>query len=59
MYYGYYIAKALGRFSKELQQEYIIKKYYGCAQTLGTIIEKTTDESSRAHGWSVGIAEFL
>ena len=59
MYYGYYIAKALGKISKDLQKQYIIQKYYKCANTLDTIIEKIDDTSSRAHGWSVGIIEFL
>lgn len=59
MYYGYFIAKALETVSKELQKKYIISKYWNCAKNLGTIIEKINDESSRAHGWSVGIVEFL
>jgi hypothetical protein len=59
MYFGYYIAKAIRMFSKKLTQEYIISKYYPYAKQFGTIIEKITPESSLAHGWSVGIVEFL
>jgi hypothetical protein len=59
MYYGYFIAKALGTFSKESQQQYIIQKYFECSKHFGTIFEKTEPESSLAHGWSVGVVEFL
>jgi hypothetical protein len=59
MYYGYYIAKALGFISPDIQKDYIIKKYYDCANIFGTIIEKIDPESSLAHGWSVGIVEFI
>lgn len=58
MYFGYFIAKAL-MFNKELQQKYIIDKYYEYAKQYGSIIEKIEPESSMAHGWSIGIVEFL
>jgi hypothetical protein len=59
MYYGYFIAKALGKISAEDQKNYIIQKYWECANTFGNIREKITDESSRAHGWSIGFIEFI
>jgi len=58
MYYGYYIAKAL-EINKVIQKKYIIDKYYDCANIYSTIIEKIEPESSMAHGWSIGVAEFL
>jgi hypothetical protein len=59
MYFGYYVAKALGNISPDIQKDYIIQKYYNCANNLSTIIEKINPESSLAHGWSVGVVEFL
>lgn len=58
MYYGYYVAKALTE-NKPLQRKYITDKYFTCANTYSTIIEKIDPESSMAHGWSIGVAEFL
>lgn len=58
MYYGYYVAKALSS-DKALLEKYILDKYHSCAETYSTIIEKTTPESSMAHGWSIGVADFL
>jgi hypothetical protein len=59
MYFGYYVAKALGNISTDIQKDYIIQKYHNCANNFSTIIEKINPESSLAHGWSVGVVEFL
>lgn len=59
MYYGYFVAKALGKISKEVQKQYIIQKYYDLVSIYGTIIEKIEPESSLVHGWSIGIIEFI
>lgn len=55
-YFAYFIAKIL----PSGQDINFIQKYYGqMIKTYGTIQEKVGDDSSLAHGWSIGIAEIL
>jgi hypothetical protein len=58
-YFAYFVAAALGKFSRE-EMIAFIKRYYGpIAARHGTIREKVADTASQAHGWSVGVAALL
>jgi hypothetical protein len=59
-YYAYFVARAIGKASRERMRQFI-EDYYGpIAARYGTIWEKTDDRAaSLAHGWSVGVAALL
>jgi hypothetical protein len=59
LYYGYFVAAALARDSPERAVRFV-KSFYGpVAERYGTLYEKTNADASMAHGWSVGIVDFL
>jgi hypothetical protein len=59
LYYGYFVAGALARDAPERAVRFV-KSFYGpVAERYGTLYEKTSAEASMAHGWSVGIVDFL
>ena len=59
LYYGYFVAGALARHDPARAIDYIRRRYGPVARTYGTLYEKTHDRASLAHGWSVGIVDFL
>ena len=63
-YYGFFLAKSLligtgNNNNKEQCLKYIKHYYEPIAKKWGTIWEKSNENASLAHGWSVGIASFL
>ena len=58
-YFAYFIANAL-RYCSQKQSLDFIEEFYGpIAQTYGSIYEKTSDEASLSHGWSMAISSLL
>jgi hypothetical protein len=58
-YFSYFVALALRNISKARTLTFIEKFYEPIARTYGSIYEKTSDDASLAHGWSIGIASLL
>ncbi len=59
LYFGYFVARAIGRSSRVEMLDFV-KRFYGpIAARHGTIVEKTGDHASLAHGWSVGVASLI
>jgi len=58
-YYGYFVANAIGKQSKQQMLDFIKAYYLPIAQQYGTLWEKSDDQASLAHGWSVGIAQLI
>lgn len=59
-YYAYFVAKALDKCKNRLSTlEFIHKFYDPIVNRFGTIYEKTNGNASLAHGWSIGISQFL
>jgi hypothetical protein len=58
-YFAYFVACALRHTSEKRTLKFIEDFYGPIALKHGSIFEKTSDEASLAHGWSVGIVSFL
>jgi hypothetical protein len=58
-YFAYFVALALQQISPQRALAFVEGFYGPIAQTYGTLYEKTNDEASLAHGWSVAIAALL
>jgi hypothetical protein len=58
-YFAFFVAQALSLRSQEHTVKFIEEFYGPIARTYGSLYEKTSDEASLAHGWSVGIASLL
>ncbi|MDY6993035.1 MAG: hypothetical protein SVR94_10600 [Pseudomonadota bacterium] len=58
-YYGYFVAKAIGKYSNKHMLAFIKAYYLPMAQQYHTLWEKCDDQASLAHGWSVGIAQLI
>ena len=58
-YFAYFVARALRHRSQSKVLQFIEEFYGPMAQTYGSIYEKTSDEASLAHGWSMAIASLM
>ena len=58
-YFGWFVAAALALRSREAMLGFVRGFYGPRAARWGTIPEKTHDDASLAHGWSVGVAALL
>lgn len=58
-YFGWFVAAALGLRSREAMLGFVRGFYGPRAVRWGTIPEKTHDDASLAHGWSVAVASLL
>jgi hypothetical protein len=58
-YFAYFVACALRRISEKRAIQFIEEFYGPIILKHGSIYEKTSDDASLAHGWSVGIASLL
>ena len=58
-YFGYFVAKALAKSSPEAMRAFVRTHYLPWARRYGTLVERTDDAWSLAHGWSVGVAELI
>lgn len=58
-YYAYFIAKALKKKSPNLAKKFILEYYNPIVLSYGTICERTVEDDSMAHGWSVAIASII
>jgi hypothetical protein len=59
-YFAYFVAKALQVRATKKEAISFIKRFYGpIAEEFGTIYEKTSDDASMAHGWSVGVIDII
>lgn len=58
-YFAYFVARAFRHRSQTKVLQFIEEFYGPMAQTYGSIYEKTSDEASLAHGWSMGVAALV
>jgi hypothetical protein len=58
-YFAYFVAQALSRHAQESAIAFIEEFYGPMAKQYGSLYEKTSDEASLAHGWSVAVAALL
>jgi len=58
-YFGYFVAAALARLGRPVMLDFIRRHYGPSVERYGTIVERTDDTYSLAHGWSVGVAELI
>jgi hypothetical protein len=58
-YFGYFVTRAIGNASQRQMLDFVRSFYGPTAVQHGTLVEKTDDRASLAHGWSVGIAALL
>jgi hypothetical protein len=58
-YFAYFVAAALHAHDPDEATAFVQRFYGPIAREHGAIYERTHDGSSRAHGWSVGVARFI
>ncbi len=58
-YFAWFVARAIGTRSREAMSGFVREHYGPVAARLGTIPERTNEDASLAHGWSVGVAAIL
>jgi hypothetical protein len=58
-YFAFFVAQALSHHAPQSVIPFIEEFYGTIAQKYGSLYEKTSDEASLAHGWSVAIAALL